>query len=125
MRPPIDQFVTFIYTRDLAASAEFYETILGLPLVLDQGACRIYRVSRDGFLGVCESADVTVDPRGIILTLATGAVDAWYDRLQAHGVTVEKPPQLNPHFNIYHLFVRDPNGYLIEIQTFLAAEWPR
>jgi catechol 2,3-dioxygenase-like lactoylglutathione lyase family enzyme len=125
MRPSIDQFVTFVYTRDLAASAEFYETTLALPLVLDQGACRIYRVSRDGFLGVCESADAPSEPRGIILTLATTEVDEWYQRLLAHGVAVEKPPQLNPRFNIYHLFVRDPNGYLIEIQTFLAPEWPR
>ncbi|MCO5183764.1 MAG: VOC family protein [Anaerolineae bacterium] len=125
MQPMIDQFVTFVYTRDLAASAEFYETILGLPLVLDQGLCRIYRVSSDGFLGVCASADSAPEPRGIILTLVTDEVDAWYERLLTYGVPVEKTPQLNPRFNIYHLFVRDPDGYLIEIQTFLDPKWPR
>ena len=37
-----DQLVTFLYTRDLEQSAVFYGETLGLPLVLDQGACRIY-----------------------------------------------------------------------------------
>jgi hypothetical protein len=27
--------------------------------------------------------------------------------------------------NIYHCFLRDPNGYLIEIQRFLDPAWPR
>ena len=40
-RPSIDQQVTFLYTIDLEATAVFYETILELPLILDQGACRI------------------------------------------------------------------------------------
>ena len=44
-----DQQITFLYTRDLAATARFYEDVLGLPLTVDQGDCRIYRVSADGF----------------------------------------------------------------------------
>ncbi len=39
-------------------------------------------------------------------------------------VDIEKPPTLNPQYNIYQMFVRDPNGYLIEIQTFLDPAWP-
>jgi len=52
LAPAFDQFVTFLYTRDLERSAAFYGELLGLPLVLDQGGCRIFRVARDGFLGV-------------------------------------------------------------------------
>jgi catechol 2,3-dioxygenase-like lactoylglutathione lyase family enzyme len=40
--PAIDQQITFLYTRDLAATAQFYEGILGLKIALDQGDCRIY-----------------------------------------------------------------------------------
>ncbi|HRQ39548.1 MAG TPA: hypothetical protein PLD25_16700 [Chloroflexota bacterium] len=40
-RPAIEQQVTFLVTTDLAATAVFYETILQLPLALDQGVCRI------------------------------------------------------------------------------------
>ncbi|MCP4415534.1 MAG: VOC family protein, partial [Chloroflexi bacterium] len=36
-QPPIEQQVTFLHAQDLAETAVFYEKILGLKLVLDQG----------------------------------------------------------------------------------------
>ncbi len=123
-RPTIDQQVTFLYTRNLTATAHFYETVLGLPLVLDQGSCRIYEVSRDGYLGFCERAETPEQPLGIIFTIATREVDAWYQYLSDQGIAFEKPPILNPDYNIYHCFLRDPNGYLLEIQQFLDPAWP-
>lgn len=115
---PIEQQITFLYTRDLAATADFYENVLALPLVRDQGTCRIYRVSQDGYLGFCQHLDAPAQPQGIILTLITPAVDEWYEKLLAQGVTFTKPPADNPQYQIYHCFLRDPNGYLIEIQRF-------
>lgn len=119
-----DQLVTFLYSADLAQTAAFYEQTLGLPLVLDQGACRIYRVRGDAFLGFCARDDAPRNPQGVILTLVSQDVDGWYERLCGQGMAFEKPPAHNPKFNIYHCFLRDPNGYLIEIQTFLDPAWP-
>jgi catechol 2,3-dioxygenase-like lactoylglutathione lyase family enzyme len=128
-----DQQVTFLYTADLARTAAFYENVLGLPLVLDQGACRIYRVAAGAFVGFCQRAESlqesypsgSVRPTGVILTLVTYDVDEWYEQLRAQGVPFEQAPALNPRFNIYHCFLRDPSGYLIEIQRFLDPGWPR
>jgi catechol 2,3-dioxygenase-like lactoylglutathione lyase family enzyme len=127
-RPPLHQGVTFLYTHDLAAATHFYAELLGLALVLDQGSCRIYRLGRDAFVGLCRRAEVEIQPSSVILTLVVDQVDAvdqWYAYLIAQGVDVEKAPTLNPTYNIYHLFVRDPAGYLVEIQTFLDPAWPR
>lgn len=128
MPPPIDQQVTFLYTTDLAAMAAFYADVLQLPLALDQGGCRIYRSGRDSFLGICRR-DAPVDPDGVIVTLVSDDVDGWYAYLQTQlasaAFQIEKPPTFNPHYNIYHLFLRDPAGYLIEIQTFRDPAWPR
>ena len=121
--PPIDQQITFLYTRDLEATARFYEDILGLPLALDQGDCRIYRVSQGGYVGFCRRAAAPEAPSGVILTLVTPDVDGWYRRLVDLGIAFEKPPALNPKYDIYHCFLRDPNGYLIEIQRFLDPAW--
>lgn len=124
-----DQFVTFLYTDDLAASRHFYADILGLPLTLDQGGCLIFTVCPNSFLGVCTSGAATQKaverPEGVIVTLVSDDVDGWHARLVAAGVTIEKPPTLYEKFNIYHLFVRDPNGYLVEIQRFLDPSWPK
>jgi catechol 2,3-dioxygenase-like lactoylglutathione lyase family enzyme len=123
-RPPLEQQITFLYTRDLAATAVFYEEKLGLALVLDQGSCRIYRVSAGAFVGFCQRAEAPEQPAGLIFTLVTADVDGWYAHLQEKGVKLEKPPAVNPQYNIYHFFLRDPNGYLIEIQRFLDPNWP-
>ena len=128
-RPSIDQQVTFLHTDDLEKTAVFYQTILGLKLVLDQGPCHIYAVGRDAFLGFCRSAGTRLDSDGqadpVILTLVSQDVDEWHTYLVAQGVPIEKPPTLNEKFNIYHIFLRDPNGYLVEIQTFLDPAWPK
>lgn len=122
--PPIDQQITFLHTHDLAETAKFYEQILELPLKLDQGTCRIYQVGQDAYLGFCQrEASAGAQPissdHGPILTLITPAVDEWAEHLSHRGVVLEKPPAVNPKYNIYHCFLRDPNGYLIEIQRFL------
>ena len=124
-RPPIDQQITFLHTHDLVKTADFYENILKLPLVVDQGSCRIYRVSRDGYVGFCERAAMPDRPESIIITLVTDDVDGWHRFLDGKGVVFETKPAENPVYKIYHCFLRDPNGYRIEIQRFLKRDWNR
>ena len=129
MTSPFDQQVTFLHTADLDATDRFYNDLLELPLVLDQGACHIYRVSAGAFLGFCSRTNALTEQdashNGVVLTLVTDEVDAWYERLRAAGISFERAPALNPRFNIYHCFLRDPNGYLVEIQRFNDPAWPR
>ncbi len=129
---PFEQQVTFLYVRDTEASYRFYGETLGLPLVLDQGLARIYRVaSGDAFLGICKASAVQQAPSpdraplGVILTFVTQDVDDWYQRLTAKGVVFEKVPKENETYRIYNCFFRDPDGYLLEIQRFLSPEWPK
>lgn len=51
-----------------------------------------------------------VEPHGIPLTFVTDRVDEWCAQLKREGVELVKEPA--------DAFVRDPNGYLIEIQRF-------
>jgi catechol 2,3-dioxygenase-like lactoylglutathione lyase family enzyme len=119
---PIAEQITFLNTADLDATATFYENIFGLKLWKNQGTCRIYQVSLDGYLGFCQNDTATGEHPDIIFTLVTpnqAGVDAWYDHLKAQGVEFVKEPATNPKYQIYHCFLHDPNGYLIEIQYFL------
>ncbi len=121
--PPIDSQIIFIYTQNLSQSADFYERLLGLPLWLDQITCRIYQLTSGAFLGICQASDsskgnLIKDPTNLIITIVTQEVDAWYQTLLARGVIFDSPPSYNPNYRIYHCFLKDPNGYLIEIQRF-------
>ncbi len=120
-----DQQVTFLYAANLEESSRFYRDVLGLQLVLDQGPCQIFRVAADAFLGVCQCGEARpVSPEGVIVTLVSADVDGWYEKLMATGVDVEAPPALNERYNIYHIFLRDPDGYTLEIQQFHDPKWP-
>lgn len=114
----VSQQITFLDTRDLARTADFYERILGLRLARDQGTCRIYHVSGEAYLGFCQRSDAPTEPRGLVLTLVTEQVDEWCAHLRRKGVEFVKEPAENPPYRIYNAFVRDPNGYVIEIQRF-------
>jgi catechol 2,3-dioxygenase-like lactoylglutathione lyase family enzyme len=120
--PSFAQQVTFLNCADLEVSSRFYAELLGLELVLDQGSCRIYRVAPNAFLGLCGGR--SPGPSGVIVTLVTDAVEAWGARLRAAGVELEKGPVYNPDYDIVQLFVRDPDGTLVEIQRFCDPAWP-
>lgn len=123
-RPALAEQITFLYVPNLEAAAHFYGELLGLPLALDQGTCRIYRVAQQSYIGLCQRPGVDDSPKhGIIITLVSHEVDAWYAYLSAQGIHFEQPPQHNATYAIYHCFLRDPAGYLVEIQRFLAAAW--
>ena len=123
MALPVDAQITFLYCESLAVTAPFYERVLGLPLVVDQGSCRIFHVKgRQAYLGLCERP-APPEKDSLIFTFVTQDVDAWYERITGHGVACEAAPSVSEQYGIYHFFVRDPNGYLLEVQRFLDDEW--
>ena len=119
---PYAQSVCFFYTNDLATTHLFYLEALGLPMVLDQGACRIYQVSSDGFIGFCTHRKPS-HTDGVIITLVTEELETRVKALQCQGVVFEKDITVNERFMITHAFLRDPNGYLVEIQRFDDPRW--
>ena len=118
-----DQQVTFILVADLESSAAFYGETIGLPLVLDQGSCRIFQAAPSAFLGVCERAGKS-NADGVIVTFVTDDVEGTHLRLIAAGATCEKEPQYYADYDIFHAFYRDPDGHLVEVQRFCDPAWP-
>ena len=125
MASKFSQTVTFLYVKNLPRSLAFYQEALDLEVALVQDGCII--LSIDGgshaFIGLCTCAE-SRPTAGMIFTLVANELDAIHSRLTAHGYTPDGPPRFNERFNITHFFVNDPDGHLIEIQTFHASEWP-
>lgn len=116
-----DAQITFLSVTDLDASSRFYTEGLGLEMVLDQQRCRIFRSAATSYIGICDLR--TPDPGSSIVTLVTEDVDGVHDRLVSIGATIDVPPRANPDFQIYQLFARDPDGYVIEAQRFDDPRW--
>jgi catechol 2,3-dioxygenase-like lactoylglutathione lyase family enzyme len=122
--PGIDSLITFLYVADIERSALFYEGVLGLPLVMDQGDCRIYRVGEAAFIGVCQRATDRTSA-GVLITLVTDEVDEWHARLAAAGTPVDQPPTKSETYPIRNAFFRDPDGHRIEVQSFDDPDWDK
>lgn len=112
------QQITFLHSDDLDRTRHFYSEILGLNLVRDQETCLIFEVTKTAYIGFCEHIEQIQTGRRIILTLVTEDVDLWYERLKEKNIEMMGVPKANPKYLIYHFFLKDPDGYTIEIQKF-------
>jgi hypothetical protein len=99
-------------------NTHFYKNLLKLELFLDQGDCVIFKTCENGYIGFCERPFKIIEGK-IILTFIVENVDLIYeDFLSIDGMNVS-PPTTNQKYRIYHFFITDPNGYLVEFQKFL------
>lgn len=124
MRPPHDatsHLITFLYYRDLPAAIAFYEEVLGLPLAIDQGWSKIYRVTEGGFVGLVDETrgmNRASPSKPVQICLRVADVDAWKAWLESRGVTVTLAKDV-PALGIRVIVFHDPEGYQIEVQSVL------
>ena len=125
--------IIFLPCRNLKEMHAFYNGVLGLPLVLDQGDCLIFSIGAhkkkpQGYWGFCNSMKSMADPEKVCLTLVVSSrkeVDQWHRKLTKQGVKCRKIPSHKPQFHIYNAFFQDPMNYTLEIQTFDVGYAPK
>jgi lactoylglutathione lyase len=120
--------ITFLYYRDLEPVEKFYQEIMGLELVEDQGWAKIYRVSGQAFLGIVDEKrgfHKAQEKSAVLVTLAVADVSWWYDYLKLKGVKMLTEVRESEEIQVRCFFLEDPGGYAIEIEQFLKPEAAR
>lgn len=112
--------ITFLYYRDLPTAMAFYENILGLPLAIDQGWCKIYRICTGAHVGLVDESRgmnkwQAVKP--VQLCIRVPDVDAWHAYAQKEGLANLSDLFVNDALGIRAFVFNDPEGYQIEIQS--------
>jgi lactoylglutathione lyase len=118
-----EKLITFLYYTDLPRAMAFYGDVLGLPLEIDQGWSKIYRITQSGYVGLVDEAHGShrahpVKPVQICLRVAE--VDAWHRYLLGRNVVITKGPRDVPALKIRVIVFNDPEGYQVEIQSVIA-----
>jgi catechol 2,3-dioxygenase-like lactoylglutathione lyase family enzyme len=115
--------ITWLYYKDLVAMQAFYEEVLGLRQVVDQGWTKVYQGSRTGYIGLVD------ERRGMKQWTATKAVnvsflvddiDGWFNCVrQRDAFPVRGPAVSEDEAGRYRAFVGyDPEGYFMEFDLF-------
>jgi lactoylglutathione lyase len=112
--------ITFLYYRDLAGAMRFYEDILGLPLVIDQGWSKIYRICPGAHVGLVDEAKGmhrAAPEKPVQLCLRVPDVDAWFAYASNLSLPGLSKLSVNDALGIRAFVFDDPEGYQIEVQS--------
>ena len=126
---------TTIHVKDLAASAAFYQHVLGLELVeRSERLCVLSVAGRHLLLLFLEGGtnEPVETPGGIIpphdgsgalhfaFAIDRGELEPWEQRLREKGVAIES--RVNWELGGTSLYFRDPDGHAVELAT--PGTWP-
>lgn len=109
--------------KDIPAMEKFYQDVLGVELVVDQGWAKIYQASETGYIGLVD------ERRGMLRHTETKAVnvsfilndlDGWFNYVKSNqSFTLRSTEISTGPERKYRAFVGyDPEGYYMEFDTF-------
>jgi len=116
--------ITWLYYQDLPKAMEFYETVLGLNMVVDQGGAKIYKIREGAYVGLVDENrgyHRASDIKPVILCMNVYDADSWYERVRSHDLEIEVMLKESEVLKVKVFMFRDPEGYVIEIQETLPG----
>ncbi len=119
---PVSANLTFFYYDDLPKAVAFYEQVMGLSLIVDQGFCKIYEITPQSYIGLVDAEHGTHKPspaKPVILSFVTPEVDGWYAHLQKCGVPMLHPLGTSDRIGVRGFMALDPEGYTLEFEWFM------
>ncbi|MEG1548477.1 MAG: hypothetical protein RR232_08120 [Clostridia bacterium] len=117
--------IEFLYFDDLTAAFNFFSDTLGLPLVCDQGWCRIYKVCGGAYIGAVDrsrGACKATTRDGVLTSLVILHFEEMQHRLENIGIQFDSPPHYSESLNIKSMMFVGPEGYKFEVEEFLDPE---
>jgi catechol 2,3-dioxygenase-like lactoylglutathione lyase family enzyme len=110
----VTRIVPDLHAADPGAGRAFYEDVLGLELVMDQGWIVTYAAPGNPALQLSVMADDATAPVAPDVSIEVDDVDGVYAAAQAAGHEIVHPLTDEP-WGVRRFFVRDPHGKVINI----------
>lgn len=115
--------ITWLYYKDVLAMENFYQNVLGLELVADQGWAKIYRVSETGFLGIVDERrgmHKFTETKAVNVGFILNDVEGWFNYVKEHEPFMLRTEKLSTETGRkYTAFVGyGPENYYLEFDYF-------
>ncbi len=117
--------VVWFYYRDMEGLQRFYEDVLGLDLIVDQGWAKIYPVGPTGYFGLVDEQRGMhnfTEEKGVTLSFITEDIDGWYEYLSNHDGIRLRSESVSEAERHRAFVAYDPGGYFLEWDFFRDIE---
>ena len=112
--------ITFLYYRDLVTAERFYAETLGLPLVIDQGWAKIFRITEGAHVGLVDERkgmNNWQENKCVQICLRVEDADGWYAWAKEQAIDGLSKMFQNDEIGIRAFVFNDPEGYQIEVHS--------
>jgi hypothetical protein len=109
--------IVFLKTKSLEIVRDFYISRTGMSIWLNQGKCVILR-NGNLLLGLCQANEAETSGMITFFYQTKAEVNAMYEGFKESATHF---PAVEDEFRIYQFFANDPEGRMLEFQTFLHA----
>ncbi len=115
--------VTWLYYKDMVAMENYYQEVLGLTRVADQGWAKIYSVSHSAYVGLVDERrgmHSFTEKKAVNVSFIVDDLDAWFNYVKENSLfTLREDSVSTGPESKYRAFVGyDPEGYYVEFDTF-------
>ena len=113
--------VVWFYYKDMEGIQRFYEEVLGMDLIVDQGWAKIYPAGPTGYFGLVDEKlgmHNYTEQKAVTMSFFTADIDGWYEYLSTNDAIEMRSPKIEEE-DEYRAFVAyDPEGYFLEWDVF-------
>jgi len=115
--------ITWLYYKDLLAMQNFYQDVIGLEVVADQGWTKIFKVSDTGFLGIVDSKrgmHSFSEKKAVNVGFVIDSIEPWFEYAKKNMLFDLYEENLGVDAEArYKSFVGFcPEGYFLEFDSF-------
>lgn len=115
--------ITWLYYQDIPAIENFYQKIMGMSLIADQGWAKIYQSSSTGYIGLVDERrgmHSYTEKKAVNVSFILKDLDGWFKYVSENNSFELRSNEISigPE-NKYRAFVGfDPGGYFMEFDAF-------
>jgi catechol 2,3-dioxygenase-like lactoylglutathione lyase family enzyme len=117
--------IIWLYYRDLERAQEFYEDVLGLELITDQGFAKVYACSSTGYIGLVDESQGLhrfSDEKAVTVSFISSQIDEWYTYLTEQGLEMREVLSDGETIPVRAFVTYDIAGYYLEFDVFNEDE---
>ena len=119
----IHSTITWLYNKDVLAMQNYYQDVLGLEMVADQGWTKIYQASNTGFMAIVDERRGMhnfTEKKAVNVGFIVEELIPWFDYVKANNLMELRAKEINtgPETRYKSFVGYDPEGYYLEFDAF-------